>query len=248
MKKDFNKATLTDMPLDSSLPATNTEKTTPAKRKISQITSKNSKTKSKSKITTKNNEIKQKNEAIEEDLEKLNEENLKNHSFRQRRNRIVIIVLILLLILSIGGFILYFNISKLENNCYFHLEGDADAVYIINDMELTKFRAPSELKGNRILELKIQIKIKSGGNYNIKFKPRVYQSGSELSNVLIYEPIQNEEYKFVEAEGGFYNSYAPISGNQTITLCYGVVLDRDYENSLNISNFKMDFYTYLYRV
>ena len=59
-----------------------------------------------------------------------------------------------------------------------------------------------------------------------------------MENTLIYEP--NFEL-FYEGGDGYYYSKNPIEGNQTIYICGGVILDSEYESSLNVDNFRMEY-------
>ena len=66
-----------------------------------------------------------------------------------------------------------------------------------------------------------------------------------MKNTLVYE--QNVQL-FYEGGDGYYYSSAPIKGNQTIYLCGGIILDYEYEDSLNVYNFKLDFHVYFEKV
>ena len=66
-----------------------------------------------------------------------------------------------------------------------------------------------------------------------------------MKNVLIYEPNHD---LFVEMLDGSYVTREPINGNQTITLCGGIILDYDYKDTLNVDNFRLFFHTYFEEV
>ena len=180
-----------------------------------------------------------------QDLEKLNDENLKKFTFRTKRNRVVIIILAMLLLIAVTGVIIYATISKLENNCFLTVKGDAAATYIIDGNELDKFRTPSNLQGNRILEFDADIRIESSGNYYVSFKILCYQNGRLLDNILVYNP--NVDLFELGLEGVYYSKDV-IQGNSTIDLCQGVVLDIAYESSLTVENFTMEIITEFERV
>ena len=262
MKKDYNRDVMSDMPVDSSFTSPiKTTKTTSktTKPKINAIgtqkrttktgaktTSIKPKTQSKTSGSTKNLRTKLTNSTTElTDLEKLNEENIKTYRFKSKRNKVVIALLSVLLVISIASIITYVLITKLKTNCNMHIHGDVNAVFIVNDMQLDEFRSPANLQGNRIFEFKTEIKIKNDDYYQIKFTPKTYQKGVLMSNTLIYE--LNTDL-FYEGGDGFYYSIDKIRGNQTILLCHGVILDYDYEHSLNVDNFKLDFHVYFEKV
>ena len=120
----------------------------------------------------------------------------------------------------------------------------ASVTFIVDGEEMDKFRAPANLQGNRVLLLDINIRIEEAGEYDIYFEPKAFQKGVEMNNVLIYE--HNTDL-FRDGGDGCYYSRVKISGNQTIFLCGGIMLDNAYENSLNVDNFKLDFHVYLNR-
>lgn len=244
MKKVYNQATKSDMPLDSSVISSTPTAPKSTKAKINVIGKKSS-SKSSTNAKTPTGSIKKtsvlKSNSIElQDLEKLNDDNLKKFTFRKRRNRVVIIILSVLLVVAIASIIIYSTISKLENNCFLEVEGDASATYVIDGKELEKFRTPSNLQGNRILEFDTDIKIESSGSYYVHFQILCYQNGELLDNTLIYNP---NLALFELGLDGCYYSRDVISGDQTIDLCQGVVLDMEYEHSLNVNNFTMKIVT-----
>lgn len=267
MKKVYNQATKSDMPLDSSVISSTPTAPKTTKSKINVIgkktgtsksatssksaTTKNS-TASKSSSTsktqtssTKKSSVLKSNSIELQDLEKLNDDNLKKLTFRTKRNRVVIITLALLLVIAIASIIIYSTISKLENNCFLEVRGDASATYVIDGKELEKFRTPSNLQGNRILEFDTDIKIESSGSYYVHFQILCYQNEVLLNNTLVYNP--NLELFELGLDGCYY-SREMISGNQTVDLCQGVVLDMQYEHSLTVDNFTMKIITVFERV
>ncbi len=179
------------------------------------------------------------------ELEQLNEQNLKNYRARSRRNKATILILILLLIAAIVTIGVMLGISRLSNNSFLYIHGDGSAVYIVDGMELNRFRTPTDIQGNRLLEMDLDLKIESSGNYNIKFTIEIYQNGTKIDNSIIYE---YDHDLFYYGDDGYCYSITSISGHQTIDLCQGVLIDYRYENSLNIENFKMEVHAYLEKV
>ena len=270
MKKEYNRATMSDMPMDTSLNSSSVQ-TTPAKKttaatkpKINVVGNKKKETSGGTKSTTaKSTTAKSINQKTSKEnknglrtklvgsagsdlsnLEELNEQNLKAYRFASRRNKVVIAILSFLLIVSIASIAIYMGITKLKANCNMIIEGRVDAEYIIDGLEINEFRAPSNLQGNRTLVLKIEIRIKTPGKFKIHFVPKCYQKGILMENTLVYK-FNNE--LFYEDDDGVCYSIEPISGNQTILLCEGIILDREYA-SLNVDTFKMDFYTYFEKI
>ena len=252
MKKTYNRATMIDMPIDDSInPSVEQVKTkkptTSAKIKTigKKSTTNSNKNSSKSSAASKSKKSNSnKNVGEIEDLEKINEENIRNYQFRSKRNKVVIAVLSVLLVIAIAVVATYLIIERLRTNCFFHTHG-AEAVYVIDGMEVDKFRAPANLQGNRIYRLDINVKIESGGFYNIRFTARCFQNGTLLKNTLIYE--HNTDL-FVDGGDGYYYSKNPINGYQTIHLCGGIIIDYYYQETLNVNNFRLDFHTYLEKV
>lgn len=255
MKKDYNRVVVSDMPIDTSFTPpveAKTQKEIKTKPKINVIGKQNKKetnnksTKKDASSSTKKLRTQLTNADAElDDLERLNEENIKVYRFKNKRNKVVIAILSVLLVITIATITTLIVITKLKANCNFYVKGDADASFIINGEEMREFRSPSNLQGNRIFEIDIDVKIKSGGYYYVKFIPKCYQKGVEMKNTLIYEA--NIEL-FYEGGDGYYYSSAPIQGGQTISLCDGIILDYDYEDSLNVDNFKLDFYVYFEKI
>lgn len=179
-----------------------------------------------------------------QDLDALNEQNIKQFRIRSRRNRGIIITLSVLLVIVVAVVAIYFALTKLSNNCYLYVEG-ANAVYLVDGKELENFRTPADIQGYRIYKFDLKLKVKSSGKYNVKCEIKVYQANKLLENILIYEP-NNEIFQRETATS--YVSSSPIDGNQTIQLCQGIIIDGQYEETLNADNFKMEIFTYFERV
>lgn len=171
-----------------------------------------------------------------DDLEQINEQNLRQYRSRVTRNRFVIITLVILLVAAIATFSIVIALRRMVNNCSVKVNGDADAEFIINGERLTKFRTPLGVQGNRVYMIDTDIEIKSSGNYNVYFTVEVFQSGEKLRNTFAYE--YNHDLFHMEGDGK-YSSNDAIAGGQTIDLFNGVVLDDAYETSLNNENFTM---------
>ncbi len=271
MKKEYNRNTTSDIPLEasvSSTPTTPKKTTTPkAKPKINAIgkkatdtlkgkTAKNStkstknptktttkSTKSTTKSSTESDKTLKNNKQLE-DLEKLNEENFKGFHNKSKRSKVVIVLLAFAIAIAIAVISVYVIIIRLDSNCRMIVHG-ADAVYIVDGEQLAEFRTPSNLQGNSRLNINIKLQINEIGEFNIKFRPEVFQNNVLIDNTLIYEP---NTQLFVEAEDGWYRSRNPINGGQTINLCEGIIFDYYYKDSLNVDNFRMEFHTYLEKV
>ena len=250
MKKELmNKATMSDMPME--------EVFTPP---VQQTKSPEKKTQTKPKIkaigeTSKNKVIKKKefkenadisfggdlrNKLAEDpvdldDLDKLNEENLKNFRFKAKRNKVVIIILAVLLAITVAGIGIFMWLSKLETNCNIIVHG-AEATVFVNDVEMKTFRAPSNLQGNSSFMFTLKIRIEEGGKYKIRFVPKCYQKNLLMNNTVVRD--HNFEL-FDEVGDGSYESIDVIKGFQTVELCGGIVLDRQYEDTLNVDNSRL---------
>lgn len=179
-----------------------------------------------------------------DDLEQINEQNLRQYRSRVTRNRFVIITLIILLIAAIATFSVVIALRRMVNNCTVKVHGDVDAEFIIDGERLTKFRTPLGVQGNRVYMIDTDIEIKSSGNYDVYFTVEVFQSGERLRNTFAYE--YNHDLFHMEGDGK-YSSNDPIAGGQTIKLFKGVVLDDAYETSLNNENFTMKINIYFER-
>lgn len=250
MKKEYNRNTMSDMPMDYSFnPSVEQFKAkTIQKQKINAIGKKaNSGTgkPTSSKTNSKTNQAKSKElkDEQKEDLEKLNEENIKTYKYKSKRNKVVIALLSIMLAIAITVISVYIAISKLESNCYMIVSG-AKASFIVDGKELEKFRAPSNLKNDSVLVLNIELKIEEAGEFEISFIPKCYQKGVLINNTNVYG--LNHDL-FYEKGDGTWCSRNKISGNQTINLCHGVTLDY-YAEGLNVDNFKLEFCVYMKKV
>ena len=227
---DYNLNTKSDMPLDQSF-TPQTEKPTakkPVKPKINVIGKKsNQKKQSNKKQQEENSKLrtKLKSDSVDiADLEKLNEENIKNYRFRHKRNKVIIVILAVLLVIAIAVITVFMVVNRLETNCDMIINGNADAVCFVNGEELSNFRTPANVQGNRVLNLDVDVQIKGSSSeyYNVKFYVITYQRGHIMSNTLIYKPNFN---LFYENQDGSYSSSEPIRGNQQINICDGIILD-----------------------
>ena len=242
MNNRYNRNTMSDMPMDSYFngPLDALQENKNKKPKINAIGKKANnnlnqeleKNKKKSKDNVWSDEFKS--------VKKNHEENVRTYLTKTKRNRMVIVALIIMILISISVLGIYSYITSLEINCHMIVHG-VNATYIVNGEEIDRFRAPSNLQGNRILELNIQIRIEDPGYYNIRFVPKCYQKNKLMQNSLIYLANSN---LFVEGDNGYFYSERPIKGNQTISLCGGIILDYNYENTLNVNNFRLEFHTY----
>ena len=100
--------------------------------------------------------------------------------------------------------------------------------------------------GNSILHFNLEIEIEEGGNFNIVFYPKCYQKDMLMENTLVYE--HNTNFFYYDEENDIYRSKDVVQGNQKIKLCGGIILDKQYENSLTVDNFKLNFYVEFERV
>lgn len=253
MKKDsYNQFTKSDMPLDTSLDLPAEQKTTAKTAKKPTINAIGSAKKAKSSkidenIETKTNLRKKLSSkaADFEDLEKLNEENIKSHKFRGRRNQVIIILLSILLVVTIAAIAIFLVVTRVEPNCFMYVDG-ASATYFIDGKQTNEFAAPANTTGNRILHVDISINIHSTETYNVSYSFKCYNKDVLLTNILIYEPNRNL-FAF-DSVTNSYISKEPITGGKTIQLCQGLILDREYENKLNGDDFKFEFFTHFEKV
>lgn len=174
-----------------------------------------------------------------EDLEVLNEQNIRQHRSRSRRNIVIISVLISLLVVAVAVIAIYAGFIRLKNNCFLHVHG-ASASYLVDGERLDEFRAPQGVRGNTVFAFDLDLEISGDREYNVRFKIDVFQSGKLLDNIIV---LIDQDHFTQSSDGYIYSDYK-MSG--TIDLCSGVVLDIAYQNTLNIDNFKMEINTYLY--
>ena len=245
--------TTNDMPVDSSF-VPKVERFVEKKSDKPKITARgNPKGKTQLADSQKNthNAKKSKTKATEDliDLEQMNDDNIRAYRFKSRRNRVVIITLVVLLLIVIASIFTFLVMSRLETNCSFHVHG-AKASVIIDGDELKQFRAPGNLQGNARMEVTIDLKIEEAGMFEIWFVAQCYQKGVLMENTLIYEKsnLFYEGALHKDENDPYYYSKQPISGNQTIRLCRGVIFDYQYRDSLNVDNFRMEFHVYLKKV
>lgn len=180
-----------------------------------------------------------------DDLETINENNLKKYRTRSMRNKFVIAVLAILLLASITTIIVILNIKRLQNNCVLNVRGNVDAEFIVDGKKLNKFRTPMGIQGNRVYMIDTDIKINSTGSFNVYFTIEAYRAGELMQNTFGYS-INHD--LFYQQDNGKYTCLAPISGGQTIDLFDGVVLDDAYADSLTTENFRLEVNIYFERV
>lgn len=254
MRKRYNRTTTTDIPMEetsfTSLVEHYDKQRTKSNRKIKAIGKKAS-----DNLNVKSYEFedvtKKSRYGVNKYAEGLNDlkgfkedQTIRNHKSKSMRNVVIIILLLVSLIAAVGIVSTYVVISKLETNCYMHVDGGR-ANYIINGMKINEFRSPSGIEGNRILKVEIKLEIKEFGKFRIKYTPKCYKGEEELENVLIYGCNFD---LFYEGGDGYWYSNEEIKGGQTILLCRGIILDDNYNGNLDVKNFKLDFYTYLEKV
>ena len=266
MKKDYNRITTSDMPLDSSFtPQVEVvkEKKTTTKPKINAVgksTANKPKTSGTKKTQTqtgqsKSSQTKSNNAKLRtklaksdvelSDLEKLNEENIKSYRFKSKRNKVVIVILSILLAVTIATIVIYASITNLETNCKM-IAHNAEVTFFINDVEMDEFRAPANLQGDCILNLNIKVTIKESGLFKVRFESVCFQKGVLMQNTKIYD---HNTVLFDKSEDETYcYSTELIEGNQTIFLCNGIIIDSAYEKTLNVDNFQFEFHIYFERV
>ena len=253
MKKVYSEADKTDMSMENDKKTTTRSTKTSAskstgtqKAKISVITSKNTGKSKKSSTSKSNLRSRLKSDSVDMvDLEKLNEENLKSRGFRGRRNQFIIIILSILLAISIAVIAVFISVSRIENNCFLRVSGDASASYLVDGKELSEFRAPATIQGYRVLRLDVDLQIESDGEYFIEFVVEVYQGSLMLSGVQLTGV--NTNIFALAPDGMTYKSMTSISGNQVLNMFTGVAINSQYEKTLNDSNFKLEVYTNLKR-
>ena len=173
-----------------------------------------------------------------DELEQSNANNARLIKSKLRRNKVLISVLLILLLVSLTTIIIAYIFLNLDKTCSINIVGDVSAECVVDGHTIKEFRVPSSIKGNRILKLDIDLKIKDTDMYYIKYKAVCYQDENVLANTLIYKP---NETMFQAGEDGYYELIEPIIGGQTIDLCGGIIIDYHYEHSLNVNNFSMEF-------
>lgn len=186
------------------------------------------------KAKKKSNENQSSSSIEKEDLEALNEQNIRQYGSRSR-NKVIIAILVSLLVVAIAVIAIYAAFIRLENNCYLYAHG-ANATYYVDGEEIDKFRAPQSIKGNTTYVLDVDVKVNQ--EYDVKFKVEIYQSGKLLNNTL----VNYDQDVFRRGDDGYYHSINKMSGN--IDLFTSVIIDIEYKDTLNIDNFKMEVHTY----
>lgn len=185
------------------------------------------------------------NDKILDDLESINERNIIQYRNRSIRNRVLIIILAIFLIISVSVLcIVAANIYK-QNNVFLYTHGNCSATFYVDDMPLNKFRTPSDIRGNIRLDFDVDVNIKSSGNYNVRFQINIFQDGRKIQNVVYHEPNTT---LFEDKHDGYLYSKLPIAGGQRIDIVEGVYIDYDYQDTLNISNFRMEIHIYFENV
>lgn len=208
------------------------------KRKLSFETDKDAESQTGSKIS-KNVDISQDEaKSFMEGYEQSNAYNVKTLKNKLRRNKVLITVLLILLIASLVTILIAYIFLNLDKTCKINIQGDSSAVCVVDGYEMKSFRVPSSIRGNRILKLDIDLKLKGNAKYNIKYKAICFQDEDVLANTQIYKP---NEVVFEAGVNGYYQSIEPIVGGKTIDLCGGIIIDYHYEDSLNVKNFSMEF-------
>ncbi len=255
MKKDFNKMTTNDMPMDNSF-TPNVHQVSPHKKsqhpKIKAIGKNTGKSANKVQYVGSSfgppvMDIVLKAQKDLSDLEQMNDENIKAYRFKSKRNKVIIILLSIMLTIAIASIATYIVIARLQANCRLYVHG-TDATFIVDGEELSAFRAPSNLKDGVILEFELELKLKDAGKYDIKFNALCYQKDVLMKNTLIYNKSDLfYDGGIIEESDTFCYSKQPISGKQTIRLCGGIIIDNGYK-SLNVDNFKMEFHVYCEKV
>ena len=235
-KNQFNMYDTGDMPMSSTnlkVEQVNNPSQKSSKIRIRKATKKTDDLEKNQKLSSQNF-TKQK-----EILDDVNSKNIRQYRQGTRRNRLIIITLVILLIIAITVIIVYANVTRYDNNCFLYVKGGS-ASYYINGKQMDEFRAPQNIQGNRTFEFNLDIDVGNNAR-NVKFTIKLYQSGKLLDNIILYDLDHDV---FTKGNDGYYYSKTKLSNR--IDLCGGVVIDIAYEDSLNINNFKMEVYTYLY--
>lgn len=253
MKKMYNKYSTSDIPLDASLevPSGPTSKMTNTAKKatIKAIGTKAKTSVSKAKAPDKKGSVRKKlaKDSIDlSDLEKLNEENIKSHTFRNKRNQVIIVILSILLAIAITFIVIFMVMSKVENNCFLYTHGNVQASYIVEGTELTEFRSPANIQGDCVFEVDVDLKIETAGEYEVKFSVVCYYKDQILKNVVVYEPNTTTS-GFTYKNDGYYHSKSTIQGGTTIRLCQGIALN-EFDVDLDADDFKLEFHTHIQEV
>ena len=176
-----------------------------------------------------------------EDLEKINEEGLKSQTGKGKRKQYIIVILSILLVATISFLTTFLILTHVDKNCDLNVYGNVKAEYLIEGKEKSQLRLPSNIRSNTILHLDLDMEIKSGGQYNVKYKISCYFNGEALRDFDVYEP-NREFFQYID---GFFVSIEPLSGE--FNLCKGVVINNEFGSVLNSSGFRMVVDTYIER-
>lgn len=260
MRKEYNQFTKSDIPLDASLTSSSVTKAPEKKTtkpKINAIgsskKSSSSTIKSNNKKTIKKGEIRKKisQSSVDlDDLEKLNEENIKTHRYRAKRNQVYVVILSVLLVLAISVIAIYLVLTNVEENAFLYIHGDVEAVYCIDGNEMSKFSTPANIQGYSIFEVDIGVNVKSAGKYKIQFAVKCYLNNELMDNVLAYY-LNSTDFKYdnlTDFYVGKNDKVFEFNGGESLNLCKGIIIDEQYKNLVTKENFKMEVHTYFERV
>ncbi len=180
------------------------------------------------------------------ELEEINEQNIKNYKARNTRNKALIVILSVLLAISVATIAILLTMTYYRNNSFLYIHGGVDAVYLVDGKETDKFRTPNDVQGNRLLDIDIEVKMKEAGTFNIRYVIEVYQGDTRVENL----DVPNFDSRFIKGTNASFTSESAITlkYNDTILLCSGILFDSQYEDSLNIDNFRMEIHIYFERV
>jgi len=277
MKKEFNKATMTDMPLDEvnvSRSSSTPKKSTNTKPKITKIggdnksttkknsfgtvksTTKNTTTTTKTIITkteiktpTKTSTSKLKDKSISnQDLERMNEEKIRSQSFRGTRNRVIIIALSVLLVISIVAIVLYSLTLKSDANCFLYMDKDSGV------------KASYIVNNEEMSEFRTPGNFRGGAIFEVDIDLKISSSGQykityyfecyvdgRLMDNVLVYQPNYDLFYPDNSTNSYYTLY-PVNGNQTISLSDGVIIDSAYANSVDQYNFTLKLYTKIEKI
>ena len=176
-----------------------------------------------------------------EDLEKINEEGLKNSATRGKRNQFVIVILALLLVLTLTFVIVFMVMQNVKTNCSLNLHGGVSAEYVVDGEEKSELRIRLDLQSNTILLIDLNLKIKESGSFKVKYKIKCLFKGEEMKDFKVYEPDRD----LFTLEDGYFVTKEPVSG--TFALCDGIVINDEFGSDFNGYDFSMVVDTYIER-
>ncbi len=180
-----------------------------------------------------------------EDLTSINEQNIKNYRSRSVRNRVLIVILAIFLIISIITVCLVAASIYRQNNVFLYTHGDVGASFFVDGMQVKRFRTPTDIRGNVRFDFDVDLDIQTSGDYNIRFVVNVFQGEEKIKNLVYHEPNKS---LFYDGHDGYLYSKECISGGQRIDVILGVYIDYEYQNTLNINNFRMEVHAYFEKV